>query len=303
MERDDELRAGNEPLAVVPEFYAPTWAMSGRAYPDVVGWRLKHILGPPVTTAGDGIITDPDAATIPATAYRHVWTSTHANWGNSGVSPLTCQHVAAFKDQGSFVKLKGCGCESLAFTTPETGGVRFAANGPALYADDALADPSLTAAPESIATRPFMRGNLTLPTWLSGTGTAEDFGFSIANPIEAIQSLGSGSKWRDIMEKGEGPIVITGSMSKRQLDPDDLAALRASTGFAVKMKLFSDTVIASSYKHTLWLEGVNAQYTGGGPNALANVRRIGADFTFKLTTAGSGIASTITLVNSVASYS
>ncbi len=302
MERNDELRASNEPLAVIPEHYAPTWSVEGRMYPDHIGWRLKHILGPPTTTAGDGIITDPDAGTIPATAYRHVWTSTSANWGNAGASPLTAQMILAYKDQGVFVKLKGAAAEQLTINTPETGGARVASSGPAGYADDALADPSLTPSLESIATRPFERSGLSLPTFLTGSGTHEDFGVTISSPVDAVRSLGGASKWPDIIEKGEGLITVNFALAQRQLDPEDLAALRASTGFAVKAKWLSETVIASSYKHTLWLEGVNAQYVSGAPSALQNVRRIGADFTGALTTAGSGVAVTITLVNSTASY-
>jgi hypothetical protein len=303
MERDDEIsRASNEPQSVLTERYAPTWSMSGRMYPDTIGWRLKHILGPPTTTAGDGIITDPDSGLIPVGAFRHVWDSTNANWGNSGASPMTCQHTAAFKDQSEFVKLKGCACESLTINTPETGGARFAANGPALYADDALADPSLTPAPESLATRPFTRSGLTLPTFLTSSGTHEDFGISISAPVEPVSSMGIASKWPDVMEKGEGLIVVTGSVAQRQLDADDIAALRGATGFAMKAKWLNDTIITGSTKHALWLEGINAQYVSGGPSNLANVRRIGSEFGFKLTTAGTGVAAKFTLVNGVSSY-
>jgi len=302
MERNDELRASNEPLAVIPEHYEPTWSAEGRMYPDHIGWRLKHILGPPTTTAGDGIITDPDGSTVPVGAHRHVWASTSADWGNSGVSPLTAQMILAYKDQSTFVKLKGAACESLTLNTPDQGGARISANGPALYADDALADPSATPSQESIATRPFERSGLTLATFLSSSGVHEDFGVTISSPLEAVRSLGGASKWPDIMEKGEGIITVDFSLAQRQLDPDDLAALRASTGFGIKAKWLSETVITGSTKHALWLEGVNAQYTSGAPAALANVRRIGADFTGRLTTAGSGVACTITLVNATASY-
>src|SRR4051812_20146972 len=67
MERNDETRGVDEPLSVVPEIFAPQWALESRAYPDTLGFLYKLILGSPVTTAGDGIITDPDGATIPAT--------------------------------------------------------------------------------------------------------------------------------------------------------------------------------------------------------------------------------------------
>jgi hypothetical protein len=109
MERDDELRAQRRAARRHPERYAPDVAHPRPHVPRRARVALKHILGPPTTTAGDGVITDPDAGTIPVGAFRHVWDSTNANWGNPGrVSPLT-RSIAAFKDQGEFVKLKGCG--------------------------------------------------------------------------------------------------------------------------------------------------------------------------------------------------
>jgi hypothetical protein len=306
MERDDELRNSEEPLSVLPEAYDPTWAISARAYPDHLGWRLKHILGPPTTTAGNGVITDPDGGTIPAGAFRHQWKSTDPSWGKlSGAAlanPLTAQMIAAYKDQGVFVKLKGAACEALSFDNRETGGVLLAANGPALYLDDALADPALVPAFEAATTAPFQRGGLSLPTWLTGSGTKDDFGIAIAAPVEAVRSMGSGSKWADVMEVGDGLVTFTGSVGLHQLDPQDVAALRASAGFPIKAKWLNDTVIASGYRHAFWIEGANAQYVDGGPAALANTRRIGATFNFKLTTAGAGVATTVTVVNATASY-
>lgn len=306
MERDDELRGSEEPLSVLPEAFDPTWSISARAYPDHLGWRLKHLLGSPVTTAGNGVITDPDSVAIPAPAFRHVWKSTDASWGKLSAgalaNPMTAQMIAAYKDQGVFVKLKGAACEAFAFDNRESGGVLMTASGPALYLDDGIADPALTPAFEAAATTPFMRGGLSLPMWLTGSGTKDDFALSCAAPVERVRSMGSGSKWADIMEVGDGLVVWTGSIGLHQLDPQDVAALRASTGFPVKAKWLNDTVIGGAYKHALWVEGANAQYIDGGPAALANTRRIGGTFNFKLTTAGSGVATTITLVNSTSSY-
>jgi hypothetical protein len=61
LERDDELRTVDEPLAVLPEMFDPTWELEGRAYPDLLGFELATMLGNPTSTAGDGVITDPDA--------------------------------------------------------------------------------------------------------------------------------------------------------------------------------------------------------------------------------------------------
>src|SRR5262245_20644928 len=75
LERDDEIRNVNEPLLVLPERYAPEWSLESRNYPTTLQFLLKLILGAPTTTAGNGIITDPDGSTVPSGAHRHVWTA------------------------------------------------------------------------------------------------------------------------------------------------------------------------------------------------------------------------------------
>ena len=233
LERDDEIRNVNEPLYVLPERYNPEWTLESRNYPTTLGFLLKLILGAPTTTAGNGIITDPDSGTIPSTAYRHVWT---APFNQTSANPLTAELVAAYKDQSAYYKLKGAGCRTLSITTPETGGGRLAAAGPAAYMTK-IVDPALTPAYESLTITPFMRRNLTIPTWLSGTGTStEDFSVTIENPMESYSSLGIASAFPDTVEFADTPITFTGSIPKRVLDQDDFDALVAATGFGAKAK-------------------------------------------------------------------
>lgn len=299
MERDDELRGIDEPLSVVPEQFNPTWDAESRLYPDTIGFLLSIICGLPTTAAGDGIITDPDVATIPAGAYRHVWT---APFGPVGLNPKTAQFQAAYRDQATFFKLKGCGCSQLAISSPAQGGARVTASGPALYMAR-ISDPSLTPAYESLATLPFMRGHLTLPTWLASTATTEDFTLQIANTMEPVRTLGIASKFADDLEKGDPPIIVTGTVPKRLVDADDYDALLNATGFATKVRWLSTVNITGSYKYALWVQMTNAQYTDGGPQALANRRRIGGTFNWKATNAtGTAGHVTITLVNNVTSY-
>lgn len=298
--RDDEIRNLDEPLQVLPERYAPEWSMETRMYPDILGFMLRLILGSPVTTAGNGVILDPDSVIIPATAYRHVWT---APFGPAGASPLTAHWQAAYKDQSVFFDVKGAGCAQLSIATPETGGARLNASGPALYMPPPVSDPALTPTYESLAIPPFFRSNLTLPTWLTGTATStEDVSLSIENPMEAYSSLGVASRFPDVMEKSDGPITFTGSIPKRQLDADDLNALMAATGFPAKIRWVSTAIIAAAYPYKLFVEADNAQYVTGGPGALENTRRIGGSFDFKFTSDGAGASTTVTLVNSTASY-
>lgn len=302
MDRDDEIRNLDEPIARLAERYGPEWAMTCRMYPDIVAFYLILALGLPVTTAGNGIITDPDAGVIPATAYRHVWT---APFGPAGASPLTAFFQAAYRDQSVFFDMKGAALATMSIESPETGGARVAGSGPALYMPVAsVADPSLTPSYESLAIPPFQRSHLTLPTWLSGTAAStEDFSLTITNPVEPYASLGVASKFPDVMEKGEAPISITGSIPKRRLDADDYAALMAATGFAAKAKWLSTaSIAATAYKYTLWAEMDNCQYVAGGPGALENKRRIGGSFDFAATSDGAGASATFTLVNATASY-
>lgn len=296
MDRDDENRNTNEPAPVLEDQHAPTWRGLCRMYPDVTGFWLKAMLGAPTTTAGNGVITDPDAATIPAGATRHVWT---APFGPAGASPQTQQLQVSYKDQSTFFKVKGAATEALAISSPDGGGGRLEASGPAAYLAR-QADPSVTPAYEALTIQPFKRGGLAL-TWLTGGGTVEDFSLSVAQGIAMVRSLGIASKFPDVVEYDDGFVTWTGSIPKRQLDSDDYDALKAATGFTAKAKWESETIIASAYPYRLWVQFDNAQYVGGTVDALMNKRRHGASFNFKGTRNASASV-VVTLVNATASY-
>lgn len=299
LDRSDEMRNVLEPISRLSESYAPEWSMESRAYPDLLGFVLKMMLGPPVTTAGNGVITDPDTIAIPTGAYRHVFT---APFGPSGAYPQTTQFQAAYADESFFLKAKGAAAAELNINSPEEGGVRVEANGLATFIDD-IADPALSPTYESLSIPPFERGHLRLsPAGPSGTATTEDFGLTIAQDLEVVRSLAIASKYPDIVEKGEGPITVAGSIPKRHIDVDDWNALVAATGFTLTARWQSTAFITGAYAYALWYEANNAQYVGGGPQALANQRRIGAEFEWAATYAGTAGSSKFTLVNSVASY-
>lgn len=298
LDRSDELRNVDEPISLIPEAFSPEWSLSTRAYPDVVGFWLKSILGAPTTTAGNGVITDPDGTVIPTGAYRHVWT---APYGPSGVNPLTTQLQAAYSDESIYFKLKGAATQSLSIDSPETGGVQLGASGPANYMSR-VSSPGLTATYESLTIPPFERSQLTISTWLSGTATTEDFSLNISNPVVPVRSLGTASQFPDVMEKGDASITVSGSIPKRHIDVEDFDALLASTGFATKVKWISTVAIASSYKYSLWNENNNCQLVDGSPNALENKRVIGADYTWRATYSGTAGSSKFTLVNATTSY-
>lgn len=295
--RDDEIRNIDEPLSAVAESYAPDWSAESRLYPDSVGMWLACMLGAPTTTAGNGVITDPDSVAIPVGAYRHVWT---APFGPSGLTPQTFDLRAAYRDQGVYFQAKGCAVQQLAIANPAQGGSRLSMSGPALYLAR-ISDPSLTPAYEALSVTPLMRRHLSL-SWLSGSASTEDFSLSVANPVETTSTLGAASAFPDLIEKAESPVTFTGSIPKRVLDSDDYDALINATGFTATAKYVSQTIIASSYPYKLFFVFGNCQYTGGGPGALENRRRIGATFDWRASSAGSAGHAVITLVNATSSY-
>lgn len=298
LDRQDELRNVDEPIAVTPESYDPAWELDTRAYPDTVGFELKNILGAPTTTAGNGVITDPDGTAVPTGATKHVWT---APYGPSGANPLTCQRQAAYQNEAVFFKLKGCATQQLTLDSPAQGGVMLKATGPANYMAR-ISDPSLTPSYESLTIPPFERANLVIVTWLANTAVTEDFNIQIDNPVETVRTLGAASRFPDVMEKGDAPIVVSGSIPKRHIDQDDWDALVNATGFTVKVRWQSTAFITGSYPYTLWAEFNNCQYVDGSTDPLANKRRIGASFNFRATYSGSAGSSKFTLVNGTSSY-
>lgn len=299
LERDDELRGSDEPLQIFEDEHGPTWGFSSRSYPDLLGFRLKHILGDPVSTAGDGIIKDPDENLIPVGATRHVWS---APFGPAGASPMTTAAILAYVEEATFLQLTGCGAEELTLSSDEAGGVKLATKGPALFWEP-IEDPGITPTPESLAIQPFKRRNLTVVTWQGEERDLENFGLTIANPIGAERSMGVGSAFPDVLEKQDGPIVVTIDAPKRHLRKADLEALQSAERFLMKARWESQTNIgATEYPYRFWVAGDGAQYTGGGPAALENKRRTGATYQAKLTSDGSGASSTFTLVNATASY-
>ena len=300
MARDDELRNIDEPLAEIVDAYDPTWSMTVRAYPDTLGFLLKAMLGAPTTTAGDGIITDPDSTTIPASCYRHVWT---APYGPAGLNPQTSFFTISYKQASVYYSLAGAGITSMEISSPEKGGVTVKVSGGGTYLKRVTSDPALSAAYESLSIGPFVRGNLTLPTWLASTATTQDFTVSISNAQDYVHTLGSGSNYPDDVEKADPPITVTGTMPKRVINSTDYDAMLNLTGFATEARWTSKSIIASAYPYKFWVQTANTQYIDGGPDPLMNKRRIGGSFNWKATnSAGTAGSSTITLVNATTSY-
>src|SRR5205823_4341629 len=108
---------------LLPEAFDPSQSFEVRGYADSIGFLLCNMLGRTTNytaTAGDGVITDQQANTIPTGATRHRWT---APFGPSGLTPQTAQYRFGYADQSTFIVNKGVTIDTLAFDSPEKGGV------------------------------------------------------------------------------------------------------------------------------------------------------------------------------------
>jgi hypothetical protein len=298
LERDDELRPGDEPLACSRRCSTPSGSSRPRL-PRHARVRADPDARHAVSTAGDGVITDPDAATIPVGATRHVWT---APFGPTGLNPKTVERILAYKDSGVFFKAKGCGTSALSIDTPESGGVSMKASGPALHLAGSRprAHPDLRGAHRRAVPARELHDRDVAGQHRRDRGRhrrvrAPDGTRPHPRDREQVR--------RRARDGRRARVICTGSIPKRVIDADDYDALLAGTGFAVKVKWTSTVNIgATSYKYTFWLECLNAQYLDGGPEALANKRRHGGSFNWKSTNTGTAGSTKLTLVNATASY-
>lgn len=272
LDRADELRGIQGAVPRLIETYGPGGSISLRAYPKALTWLFELAGFKGTFTAGDGIITDPDAALIPIGASRWVFAKRDA------ITPQTAQVKTNYKDEDVLLTENGVAVSSLAL--PASGEVTADLMG--LYltraAHDAATNPSI----ESAAIPPFRRGDLYL-SWLAGSGATGDFNLSIASALERIRtmSLDPPSYFPDQIEFGDDQVYMTGSIPKRILDPQDYDALLAATTFAAKARWKSTKVIgATAYKYSLWVEMPACQYVGGDADEIGNKRRHGATFDF-----------------------
>lgn len=292
LERNDELRGG---FYAMPHDgaaeYAPEGSLEGRCYPATLGLLLHLACGSCVTTAGNGVITDPDGVAVPAGAYRHVFA-----W-KTDETPQTAQMIYA-PPAGGFWKAQGVGVDELSFKVGN-GAWNATAKLLALVAAT-IADPSLTPSYETAG--PWRAGQMAL-TWLAGTATTEDFDWSIKNGMKHEKNFTTASLYPDALSYESALPVLGGSIPKRSLDSDDWDALIAGTTFAAKMKFTHSENAAGTYKHQLWVDMPACQYVSGKADAIKNERRNKASFDWeaRYDTSTSKWA-TITLVNSTAAY-
>lgn len=297
LRREDELRTTNEPIRFDQESFEPDWSMRIRMYPDSFAWLLKAHLGAPVTTVGDGIITDLATIAVPVGAFRHRWTAPYA----VGAGPQTVMFRVVDPESSMFWDIRGATIETLGVTSPDSGGITAAISGKANYASR-IADPGLTAAYESLAIEPFLRNFASL-AWLASSAVTDSFEWQISKEVDHYRSYGGASKSPDKVDHGEGVVRVSGSINKRTINQTDWDAFVAATRFTMLAGYVHADFAVGAYPYKVFVQApsTSAAYTTGGPDAIQNRKRTPAAFNFEVTR-DSAASCVIECDNSVASY-
>lgn len=220
------------------------------------------------TTAGStGSVLDPDGAGLPTGAYLVTFAK------RTGAPAKTAQIIAAYPEHGVYLQGNGFGVSSLALTA----GGELSAEFMGLYARP-VTDPAYVPAFDSTDIRPLRRGDIRLD-WMSGSAYSQDFSLNISNGIERGDHLGIASYYPKVLEHvGMGP-KVTGSIAKRTLNPNDIAALKDARTFAASVRWISESAIGATGKnYSVFAKLPACQVVGGDADEQTNSRRFGASF-------------------------
>jgi hypothetical protein len=296
LERNDETRGTEDEPAGIVNGYQPAGSFTHNGYPDDIIFLLGLSGFQGTFTAGNGVITDPDGATIPTGASRWVFAK------RGGNTPKTAEFTTVYADESQWLRLKGAGVTQLAMNADgELSGTLAA-----LYFARLLVDPNLTPAVPATTIWPFRRIDLTLPTWLASTGVVSEFTWTITNPLEAIKTPAISSLYPDTILNANERVRMMGTVALRTLTGADIDAINQAKTFAAKVKysILGTVIGATTYHPSMWIEMPNAQITGGTFDPLSNSRQFGSQLNWKATLDDATNKSvTITVVCGTASVS
>jgi hypothetical protein len=256
------------------------------------------LIGDVVTTAGNGVITDPDGDTVPAGAHRHVFAK------KSGATPKSGRITASYGD--SWIQGRGVTIPEMAFSL-DADGLKANATLMANYISRLTANPADTPAYEDFSILPFRRRNVIVDVDNGGTKNLETIEWSLAQSLEYVRDLGSMTGFPTDTEREnsfEGFLALTGALTRRDFDDADWDSLIAATDFALTIKAESEQNIgATNYPYRMWVEAPGAQFIGGENEALKNQARHQHELQWE---AGydeaAGYDFRVTLVNATAAY-
>jgi hypothetical protein len=260
--------------AITQTVTASAAGLTGGA-PTITPTSTTPAVAPTVTNpdwqTGHTFATNPQSFVGPG-SYKLVFAK------RSGSQAQTAQITAAYGDMGVWLRGQGYAVSDLSMNA--AGEVTTSLVGLVVAS---IADPALSPTYDAASVLPLRRGDLTL-TWLTGGGTVDDFTYTLTNPLNAVRSMGiaTPSQFPDVMEFGDDPSELTGSIPKRRFSATDWAALVAGTTFSTKARWLAPGYVGdSSSRYAQWIEQAACQYTQGTPDELMSRRRWGATFNWK----------------------
>lgn len=300
LDRSDELRGTEGDTPDLRVGFDAGGSLSMNCYLNALTWLL-HVAGfAGVHTTGDGVITDPDAQTIPAGAHRWVFNK------RVGAQAAAVQADAAFGDAndgaGILLRGQGFGVSRLGLTAPG----ELSADLLGLIWKRVVGPTFDTPSYDVAAIPPLLQRDLTL-TWLASGAKFDDFSLNVENPLVKSPdlSLSPSIDSPALLEHDNQRVRITGSINKRKMADADIDALTSGATFSATARWKSQRSIGgTAYKYSIWFQMPACFYTDDDIDDLGNKRRHPASFPFK---AGqddtAGYDCRITVVNAVAATS
>lgn len=301
-DRTDELRGTPDPVPPdITGWNATDGSAAARLYPNLIGLYFFMLLGPPVSTAGAASgVSDPDSTLVTVGATKHVW--------DSGViNPAIIRSAQVTRSYGNntsvWLRDKGVTCSALALNIGDQGAPStFEATLTGLYQTRVTSDPALTPTYDATTVKPFYRGQFSIGTWLTGSGSPINQSLSWDNPVEVAETLTTSSLWpADWQRPNTAGAVprLTGSIDTRSIDPQDYDAFVGNTSFTFLQSWKSSQVIgASTTTYKLFVEGA-ATYTDFTPDAIEHKLRQGASIPWSAGKSGATPAFRVTLINGI----
>lgn len=225
------------------------------------------------TTTGvaGGSLLLPDGSFLPTGV--NAWTFAK----RTGLNAKTAQIQAVYADELLYLIGQGYGVTGLSMNAAGALSVSWLG----LVLKRLLSDPNISPTYDTQAIPHFRQGDILL-SWLAGSGVTSDFTWAIANPLQAVRTLGLASYYPNMMEQGPARATITGTIPKLILAAGDIDALLAGASFGATVSWKSPkTIGATLTPYTMFLQLAAAQITGGDADPIANVRRYGASFNWQ----------------------
>lgn len=263
--------------------YAPAGSFEMRMRTDDLVFLLPAAGWTGVVTAGNGTITDPDAATIPTGMSRWVFDKL------SGTSvQKTFQTMIGYYNEGVYVKGQGVAIPSFAVTaagriTGDLAGMVYAR----------VADPNVNPAMSTL--RPMTTRFLNVTTAV-GSATPIDFTLDYGGPVEQFRGLNTSSPFATKMYRGDERQRLTGTIVMDLVDADDVDMALVGSTFDMTARWRSDADVVAGYYPSVYFKAPNCQVTNIEVAPLSPARRRGATISWMATDDGTGVDARWTVV-------